>query len=153
VPKDILIVGEHFYRDDWKLELERAGFTCHEAPAILDAINYLQSTPGSARFQLLVQENAPITPSAQSNPGVPAEFKSIKPYDAGSTFITYARSNGLINSDVPAYLATIANHDEKYAIPPDGITKVIRLESRENIVSQMQPELYRPAAVDTLGKE
>ncbi len=138
----ILLVGDQSNRELWQDKLAVAGYTCHGVGTMMEAIEYLHSH--AADTPMLVQENLRIAyPEAVSRSDIPAEFKVVPAMDRGVTLIQYARHHGLLNTETPAYLATIYPEAKKYAARPEGVTRVIRdLALTDDLAGQLQSPVF-----------
>jgi hypothetical protein len=142
--KKALLVGEHLNTEMWERDLQEKGFKTTTASSMLEALAHLQQAPDAATTQLLVQENLSIYRPVPTPVEFPEAFKDVPALNRGAALIDYARKEGLINSDTPAYLATVLEPDEKYDVAPEGVSKVIHLGSNVSVADQMQPAHYRP---------
>ncbi|MDX2073278.1 MAG: hypothetical protein SFX19_02805 [Alphaproteobacteria bacterium] len=136
--KKILLVGESEYIEDLERQL-CDGHDCHSVSTMVEAVEFLNKNKGEG-YQLMVQDNLPIYHASPTPPEFPPEF-NVHRLDRGAVLIRYVREQGLIASDAPTFLATVFNEKEKYAEPPEGVTKVIRLGPEVDIADQMLANL------------
>jgi hypothetical protein len=139
--RKILLVGDHITTETWEMELAGKGFDCRRALTMIEAIDEMRK-PENAHIPLLVQESLAIIPNERSPRVYPKEFDPDKldQYDRGAALINYARKEGLIASETPAYLSVI---EPTTMPPPHGVTKVIGLDT-ENLSRALEPPLHRP---------
>jgi len=135
--KKILIVG----RDDWGLRLEdvlkERGYTCTSVTSMVDAIQYLRDD-NSGKVILLSEDFLPILGLIPNAPTYPQEFGSAKESQRGIALIQYARKEGLINSDTPAYLVSCSKENQQI----EGITSVTS-PGDADIINALNPGLHR----------
>lgn len=141
--KKALLVGEPMNTEMWEDSLRDKGYETVTTSSMLEALAHLQNASDAATTQLLVQENLPIYRPTPTPVEFPEAFKDVPALNRGAALIEYARKEGLINSDTPAYLATALAPDEKYDVKPEAVTKVIRLGDKASVAEQMEPAHYR----------
>jgi hypothetical protein len=132
--------------------LANKGFEIHIANTIVDALHYLRNEPDAEKTTLLVQENLATGPRR-----LPNAFADVSSFERGAAFIKYARDEGLINMDTPAYLMTVDLNKYPDLMHPSEITRVLYLRDGFSLADAMRPPHLpresKAAAKKVVGRE
>jgi len=141
--KKILLVGNNDFTPCWQRELSSEGFESYIVHTVKAAIDFLEAQKGEA-YMLLVQENLPVcTPDdVREDPEskIIEHFGPMANRDRGQCLIQYLKARRIIPQGAEAYLACVQSAIKEQ---PDGITRIIGLDSDEKLVNLLTPRSYR----------